>query len=70
MPTKDEYLKVVLAFKLYGAETEGQLVLALLKHVEKLQEKIQNKEIIPDIETLRKRQADLVGETYIPETKE
>jgi hypothetical protein len=41
MPTQDEYIKVIQAFKFYNANTEGQLVLALLAHVERLQEKIE-----------------------------
>jgi hypothetical protein len=41
MPTQDEYMKVIQAFKFYNANTEGQLVLALLKHVERLQEKLE-----------------------------
>ena len=37
MPTKEEYIKVIQAFKFYRVESEGQLVLALLEHVERLQ---------------------------------
>jgi len=40
MPTKEEYLKVIHAFKFYRVESEGQLILALLEHVERLQAKL------------------------------
>lgn len=40
MPTKEEYIKVIQAFKFYRVESEGQLVLALLEHVERLQAKL------------------------------
>lgn len=38
--TEEEYLKVIQAFKFYGVKTDGQLVLALLEHIEKLQAKL------------------------------
>ena len=41
MPTQDEYIKVIQAFKFYRCNTEGQLVLALIGHVERLQEKLE-----------------------------
>jgi len=37
MPTIEEYTKIVEAFKFYRVISEGQLVLALLEHVERLQ---------------------------------
>ena len=40
MPTMEEYIKVIQAFKFYSVESEGQLVLALLEHVERLQAKL------------------------------
>jgi hypothetical protein len=40
MPTTDEYMKIIQAMKFYNAKTDGQLILALLEHVERLQEKL------------------------------
>lgn len=39
--TEEEYLKVIKAFKFYQVKTDGQLVLALLEHVDRLQSKLQ-----------------------------
>jgi hypothetical protein len=38
MPTHDEYMKIIHAMKFYNVKTDGQLILALIEHVERLQE--------------------------------
>ena len=38
--SEEDYLRVIKAFKFYGVRTEGQLILAQAKHIERLQEKL------------------------------
>jgi len=38
--TEEDYLRIAKAFKFYQVKTEGQLILAMLHHIERLQDKL------------------------------